>query len=127
MSRLSAVVSGIAWFALGLVYGFGATLGHHATAAVAGVTVPWGLVASILGSLGLLICVRLLATWHMAAAWVAMGLISSVSLLATGIGGSSILITADVIGLIWMFAPVVLGLLVVLWPAGRLSRGETES
>lgn len=113
---MNRVLGAIGWFVLGALYGFAATLGHSARAQVGQLTVPWGLLVSLTGSFALLVSVRLLAKWRMSATFVALGLITSVSVLATGLGNSSVLIADSITGLVWLFSPVVAMLLVVLWP-----------
>ncbi|RXZ43514.1 hypothetical protein ESO86_15435, partial [Agromyces binzhouensis] len=54
-------------FAVGVVYGTVATIGHRHAWEIGGVSIPWGLVAGLVGVAALLLGVRLVAGGRAAA------------------------------------------------------------
>ncbi|MEP6479659.1 MAG: PIG-L family deacetylase [Rhodoglobus sp.] len=114
------LVTKIASSALALVLGFfvGAllTVIHQATAQVASISVPWGIVAAIAISIALLVGLRLVFGSRVITALAAVGLVAAVVVLSLQGAGGSILVPANPAGYIWTFAPVVIALAVLAWP-----------
>lgn len=101
---------------LGFVFGALMTFGHQATARAFDIDLAWGLWLAMLGSLALLVGVRLLSAKRTACFLVALGMLGAVALLALPGPGGSVLIPANLSGTIWAFAPTVIAILVLAWP-----------
>ena len=106
------------------------TFGHQASATVAGIPLPWGLVVALIGVTAALIGVRLLAS-RRATIWFGVGVVGAIIVLALPGPGGSILIPNGVAGMIWALAPSFIAILVVMWPeprpANRPSPANVES
>jgi N-acetyl-1-D-myo-inositol-2-amino-2-deoxy-alpha-D-glucopyranoside deacetylase len=114
-SRISSLVLALV---LGAFAGVTLTVAHQATATVAGVAVPWGLIAGVLIMAGLLVGLRLVFETRVVPACAAVGLIGASALLALKSPGGSVLIPGTAAGYIWTFAPVVISIVAlgVPWP-----------
>lgn len=115
----------VAQLLLGALFGALMTFGHQATVTIAGATLPWGIVVSCLGVLGLLAGVRLLTEGRADSFWVALGIVGAVAALSLPSPGGSVIITNSVVGVIWSLAPTVLAALVVGWPNIRRTEQGT--
>lgn len=102
---------------LGAVYGAVATVGHRQSFTIGDVTVPWGLVAALVGVAALLLGIRLVAGGRWAAAAAAVGVVGVVALLSIPGPGGSVLIPAGLVGTIWSVGPALIAVLVVAWPS----------
>ncbi|WP_353827246.1 histidinol dehydrogenase [Agromyces sp. SYSU T0242] len=104
-------------FAVGAVYGVIATIGHRHAWQVGEVSIPWGLVAALVGVAALLVGIRTVAGGRGAAIAAAVGLVATVGLLALPGPGGSVLVVDGVVGTIWAVAPALIAVLVVAWPS----------
>jgi hypothetical protein len=102
---------------LGAVYGAVATIGHRQSFTIGEVTVPWGLVAALVGVAALLLGIRLVAGGRWAAAAAAVGVVGAVALLSLPGPGGSVLIPSGLVGTIWSVGPALIAVLVVAWPS----------
>ncbi len=118
-SLASRIVSCILALVLGAFAGATLTAAHEATAQVAGATVPWGIVAAVLITAGILAGLRLVFETRIVPACAAVGLIAASALLSLQSPGGTILITASPIGYAWTFAPVLIAAVVLGWPRRR--------
>lgn len=107
---------------LGLFAGGLLTVAHQATVVVAGVTVPWGIVAALVISTALVAGLRLVFGSRIVAAFAAVGLLAAVVALSIQSSGRSLLVPGNPAGFIWVFAPVVIPLVVLAWPGKRPRR-----
>lgn len=89
---------------------------HQATFPVGDVPVPWGIVVAVLITAALLIGLRLVFGTRIVPAATGAGLLAAAALFSLQTAGGSLLVPANTAGYVWTFAPVVLGLAVVLWP-----------
>jgi hypothetical protein len=103
-------------FVIGAVYGAVATVGHRQTLQVGDVSVPWGLVAALVGVAALLVGIRLVAGGRAAAAAAAAGIVGMVALLTLPGPGGSVVVVGDLVGTIWSIGPALISVLVVAWP-----------
>jgi hypothetical protein len=101
---------------LGAFAGALLTAVHQSTLPVGDVPVPWGLIAAVLITAGLLVGLRILFGTRVVPAAAGAGLLAAAALFALQTAGGSVLVPANPLGYIWTFAPVVIGLAVVLWP-----------
>ncbi|HLP22521.1 MAG TPA: hypothetical protein VK139_00560 [Microbacteriaceae bacterium] len=104
-------------FLLGMVF----TFGHQARAGVAGIDLPWGLGVALVGTVSALIGIRLFAS-RLVAAWAAAGLVAAVVLLSMPGPGGSVLVPANLSGIIWAIGPSLSAIVIVMWPASNASR-----
>ncbi|MCU1440213.1 MAG: N-acetyl-D-myo-inositol-2-amino-2-deoxy-alpha-D-glucopyranoside deacetylase [Rhodoglobus sp.] len=110
----------IATYALAVLLGafVGATLtvAHQASTTIAGLTVPWGVIAAILVTAALLTGLRLAFRTRLVAACAAAGLLGASAFLALQSAGGSVLVPANLAGYSWTFAPVLIAVVVLAWP-----------
>ncbi|MGR0318256.1 hypothetical protein [Agromyces sp. ZXT2-3] len=104
-------------FAIGVVYGTVATIGHRHAIEVGGVSIPWGVVAGLVGVAALLIGIRLVAGGRGAATAAAAGIVATVAVLALPGPGGSVLVADGVVGMVWAIGPAIISVLVVAWPS----------
>ncbi|WP_353815662.1 hypothetical protein [Agromyces sp. SYSU T00266] len=104
-------------FAVGVVYGTVATIGHRHALEIAGVAIPWGLVAGLVGVAALLVGIRLVAGGRAAATAAAVGVVGTVAVLALPGPGGSVLVADGVVGMVWAIGPAIVSVLVVAWPS----------
>ncbi|GAA1056717.1 hypothetical protein GCM10017608_20860 [Agromyces luteolus] len=104
-------------FAVGVVYGTVATIGHRHAWEIGGASIPWGVVAGLVGVAALLLGIRLVAGGRAAAAAAAAGVVGSVAVLALPGPGGSVLVADGVVGIVWAIGPAIVSVLVVAWPS----------
>ena len=115
----SLIASSILALVLGAFVGATLTAAHEATLLIAGVSVPWGIVAAILITAGLLVGLRVVFETRIVPACAAAGLIAASALLSLQSPGGTTLVTASPIGYAWTFAPVLIAVVVLGWPQRR--------
>ena len=103
-------------FIVGAIYGAVATVGHRQALRIGDVSLPWGLVAALVGVAALLVGIRLVAGGRSAAAAAAVGIVGMVALLTLPGPGGSVIVVGDVVGTIWSIGPALISVLVVAWP-----------
>ncbi|MCU1579144.1 MAG: N-acetyl-D-myo-inositol-2-amino-2-deoxy-alpha-D-glucopyranoside deacetylase [Rhodoglobus sp.] len=118
-SVASRIASSIIALALGAFVGVTLTVAHEATLLVAGVSVPWGIIAAVIITAGLLVGLRVVFDTRIVPACAAIGLIAASALLSLQSPGGTILVAASPIGYAWTFAPVIIGVVVLGWPQRR--------
>jgi N-acetyl-1-D-myo-inositol-2-amino-2-deoxy-alpha-D-glucopyranoside deacetylase len=121
-SLTSRIASGVLALVLGAFIGATLTVAHQATVSIAGVGVPWGIIAAVLITAALLVGLRLVFETRVVAACAALGLTAASAFLALVTAGGSILVPANPAGYAWTFTPVVISVLVLGWPFGRRRR-----
>ncbi|MEF2975721.1 hypothetical protein [Subtercola sp. YIM 133946] len=103
---------------LGVVFGMVGTVVNQATVSVFGwFTLPIGLIMACLASILLLVGLRLVLPTRTLALLAAIGLVGIVAALTLQSPGGSVLIPANAYGYVWTFAPTVIALVVLAWPA----------
>jgi N-acetyl-1-D-myo-inositol-2-amino-2-deoxy-alpha-D-glucopyranoside deacetylase len=113
---------------VGAAVGGISTVNHQATAAVAGITVPIGIIATVLISAALLVGLRIVFGGRVVAGVAAFGELAVIGLLSVTGSGGSVLVPANVAGYLLTFGPAVIALVVLAWPAvGTFSRGKIEA
>jgi hypothetical protein len=112
-SRIGTIVVS---FLIGLVSGALGTVGHRATLRIGEISIPWGLVAALVGVAALLLGIRLVAGGRAAAAAAGAGIVVAVAVLTLPGPGGSVLIVGDLTGTVWSVAPALIAVLVVAWP-----------
>ena len=117
---------------LGVFSGALLTFAHQAAVDIADVQVPWGIVAAIIITVALILGLRLVFGTRLVAAFAAVGLIGAVVALSIQSAGGSLLVPGNTLGFVWVFAPVVIAIVVLAWPrmgpprAGRITPVQVE-
>lgn len=125
MSLPSRIGSSVLGLVIGAFAGSVLTVAHRATVDVLGVTVPWGIIATVVITAALLTGLSLVFESRVVAACAAVGLLGAILLLSLGSAGGSVLVPDDVVGYIFLIAPVVIAGVVLAWPQdGRWRRGK---
>lgn len=125
-SAASRIVSAALAFVVGVVYGAVGTVAHPLVLTVGPVTIPWGLIVSLVGVLALFIGFRLVLGERLAVVAAGVGVVGIVSLFSLESAGGSVLIENGMEGWIWVVAPAVLAAVVIIWPAARNRRGGAD-
>ena len=121
---LSRIVNYLLLFVVGVVVGTVGTIAHQSTWTVGGVALPWGLVLALLGYTALLVGLRLLSRSRIPSLVAALGAILIILLFAQQSAGGSVLILNDLLGQVWLVAPIVIAALVMAWPDLSKSRRD---
>lgn len=116
-SVASRFVSVALAFIVGVVYGAVGTVAHPLSVTIASVTVPWGLVLSLVGVLALFAGFRLVLGERLPVVAAAVGVVGIVALFSLESSGGSVLIQQGVSGLIWVLGPALLAALVISFPS----------
>ncbi|EAR24570.1 hypothetical protein A20C1_13102 [marine actinobacterium PHSC20C1] len=124
-SRLERVVLALVSIIIGALVGLVLTAVHQSTLTIAGVRVPWGIIASVALTTALILGLRLIYDSRVAPGFASLGVLLMSALLANTAPGGTVLIPGNVTGYIWTFAPVLIVLLVVGWP--RVNRQASSS
>jgi N-acetyl-1-D-myo-inositol-2-amino-2-deoxy-alpha-D-glucopyranoside deacetylase len=112
-----------------LVLAFGAIIGalmtavHQSNVAVAGIPVPWGLVLALLASTGFVVGLRVLTGSRLIPILATVGIMGATAYLASPTVGGSVIVPANIVGVIWTFAPAAVILVVVAWPNLNRAKG----
>jgi hypothetical protein len=102
-------------FLVGALYGSLGTVGHRHVWTFGEVSVPWGLVAALIGVAGLLVAFRVFSG-RLVAAVVGLGVIVMVGVLTLAGPGGSVLVVGDLTGTIWSLGPALITVFIVAWP-----------
>ena len=117
----SRIVTCLVAAVLGAFAGALLTAVNQATVVIGEVPVPWGVIAAVLITIGLLAGLRLVFGSRLVAACAAAGVLLAAALFALRSAGGSLLVFDNPPGYIWTFAPLVIGAVVLLWPRSRPS------
>ncbi len=101
---------------IGAAVGVVATINHQASVTVFRVPVWYGLILAVLAVTALLVGLRLVADSRWVAALAAGGILMADAVLSLPGAGGSVLVPANPAGYLWIFAPVVIGAVVLGWP-----------
>jgi uncharacterized BrkB/YihY/UPF0761 family membrane protein len=119
------IVNLVLLFIAGAILGAVGTLAHQSTVTLAGIPIPWGITIALLAYTCLLIGLRLLNSGRAQALAAALGAIVTTFVFSLkGIGGS-VLIPDNLLGKVWVVAPIVIAAIVIAWP--RIPRREAVS
>ena len=137
---MSKVLSWIALFAVGAVFGLAATVTHASSLG----SVPWiaktpvlaatlgsgvlGIVLGVLACGGMLLAVRLLLHDRWGALVTGLGMLAGMVVISGSGPGGSVIVPNDTLGMIWTWTVAGMVLLVVAWPDfGRIRRLQREA
>ncbi|WP_431277590.1 DUF6113 family protein [Leifsonia poae] len=123
---LSRIVNYLLLFIVGVVVGAVGTIAHQSTWKVGSVTIPWGLVLALVGYTALLVGLRLLSRSRIPSLIAALGTIAVILLYSQQSAGGSVLIQNEVLGQIWVVAPIVIAALVMAWPDLSKHRAQPD-
>ncbi|RDV44438.1 hypothetical protein DOE76_11750 [Leifsonia sp. ku-ls] len=115
---LSRIVSAVLLVLAGAVFGAIGTVAHQLTVTW-GVPVPLGLIGALLAYTALLVGLRLLGNSRLPALLAALGAIAVILLFTQQSAGGSVLIPNNLLGQIWLVAPILVAAVVIAWPDVR--------
>ncbi|QPZ40213.1 hypothetical protein HCR76_06180 [Paramicrobacterium chengjingii] len=113
---MSRIVTAVITLVLGAVYGTVGTVAHTLSVKPLGIPIPYGLVLGLIGTLALLIGLRLVITERLPSVAAGVGLVGTVALFSFSSPGGSILISQGLPGLIWLFGVPLIAAVVLAWP-----------
>jgi len=110
------ITAGVLVLAFGAVIGALMTAVHQANTPVGDVALPWGLVLGLVAVTGFVVGLRLLTSTRIMPILATVGIMGITAFLASPTLGGSVIVPANIVGVIWTFAPAVVILVVVAWP-----------
>ncbi|WP_314147557.1 hypothetical protein [uncultured Leifsonia sp.] len=116
---LSRILNAVLLVVAGVVIGAIGTVAHQIDVTW-GVSIPLGLIGSLLAYTALLVGLRLLASSRWPALFAALGAIGTILLFTQQSAGGSVLIPNNLAGQIWLVAPILIAAVVVAWPDVRV-------
>lgn len=116
------IVNYLLLFVVGAIVGAVGTITHQSTVTVAGVPLPWGITVALLAYACLLVGLRLLSSHRGPALAAAAGTIATILVFTLKSVGGSVLIPDNLLGQLWVVAPIVIAAIAVAWP--RLPQGR---
>lgn len=123
---LSRIVSAVLLVLAGAVFGAIGTVAHQVTVTW-GVPLPLGLIGALLAYTALLVGLRLLGHSRLPALLAALGGIAVVLLFTQQSAGGSVLIPNNLLGQVWLVAPILIAAVVIAWPDVRGARRAATS
>lgn len=121
---LSRIVNAVLLVVAGAVIGGIGTVAHQLTVTWVGVTIPLGLIGSLLCFTALLVGLRLLGGSRWPALCAALGAIAVILVFTQQSPGGSVLIPNNLLGQIWLVAPILIAAVVVSWPDVKRAAGR---
>ncbi|MFF2052283.1 hypothetical protein ACFVU2_11855 [Leifsonia sp. NPDC058194] len=112
---LSRILNAVLLVLAGILVGAVGTVAHQIDVTW-GVSIPLGLVGSLLAFTLLLVGLRLLAETRVPAILAALGAIGTILLFTQQSPGGSVLIPNTLPGQIWLVAPLLIAAIVIAWP-----------
>lgn len=120
---LSRIVNGILLLLAGAIVGGVGTVAHQLTITInlgaGGFDLPFGLIGALLAFAALLVGLRLLSDRRGPATLAALGAIAVVIVFTQESPGGSVLIPNNLLGQIWVVAPILIAALALAWPDVR--------
>jgi len=107
---------GILVLAFGGIVGALMTAVHQSSAMVGDIVVPWGLILSVLAMVAYIVGLRVLTGSRVLAILATVGIMGATAYLASPTVGGSVIVPANIAGVIWTFLPAVVIAIVVAWP-----------
>ena len=107
--------------ALGSAFaGLTLTAVHQATVAVAGVTIPLGLIVAIIGICAIMAGVRIPYQSRIHGAIAAFALLGAIAVLSAPTPGGSLVVPANLFGYLWSYGATLIAFVVLAWPRMRI-------
>lgn len=119
------VAVGALSLAFGAVIGALMTAVHQSNALLGGIAVPWGLALALVASTGFVVGLRVLTSSRIIPIAATVGIMGMTTFLASPTMGGSVIVPANIVGLIWTLAPAAVILVVVAWPNLGKARAST--
>lgn len=125
----SRIFTCIVALAVGLVFGMIATVSHQLSWPVLGMSIPMGLILSLIGATALLVGFRLVLGERLGALFAAIGIVGTVALFSLQSVGGSVLIPSGVPGMVFTFGIPLVAAIVLSWPKlpQRVAAAETPT
>ncbi len=117
---LSRILNAVLLVLAGILVGAVGTVAHQIDVTW-GVSIPIGLIGSLIAYTALLVGLRLLSSTRLPALLAALGAIGTILLFTQQSPGGSVLIPNTLAGQIWLVAPLLIAAVVVAWPDVRRS------
>lgn len=124
MRVLARLVNLALLFLVGIVFGVLGTVANQSVLRLGPIPLPWGVTAALLGVGCLLIGLRLVSDSRATALAAGLGAVVAVALLSQKSFGGSVLVPANLTGVIWTIGPVLIAAVVIGWPRGNRQRGN---
>ncbi|QEE61882.1 mycothiol biosynthesis protein [Salinibacterium sp. dk2585] len=115
-TRTSRVASSLVSLIIGLLIGVLLTINHQHRVTLGEVTIPIGLIVSLLVVGALLVGMRLVFESRLIALSTAVGVAGATALLSQQGPGGSVLVPGNVEGFVWAYAPLLISVVVLAWP-----------
>ncbi len=110
---------------LGAFLGIFLTVAHQASVLIAGLTVPWGVIAALLIIAAFGVGLRLVSQTRIVTGCAAIGWLGATALLTVQSPGGSILVPDNATGYLFSYGSVLLTALILAWPrVTRVGRGN---
>jgi len=117
---LSRILNAVLLVLAGILVGAVGTVAHQIDVTW-GVSIPIGLIGSLIAYTALLVGLRLLSSTRLPALLAALGAIGTILLFTQQSPGGSVLIPNTLAGQTWLVAPLLIAAVVVAWPDVRRS------
>jgi N-acetyl-1-D-myo-inositol-2-amino-2-deoxy-alpha-D-glucopyranoside deacetylase len=121
--RAGRILAGVLAFVLGAATGLVLTIAHQAVIVVAGVPVPWGLIAGLVLATALLAGLRVVYGTRIIAGAATIGLLGAVAWLSLSTPTGSVLVPDNLAGQVWTIGVVLVAAIVLAWPRFDRARG----
>ena len=122
------ITAGVLATAFGAVIGALMTAVHQANAPVGDIALPWGLGLALVAATGFVVGLRVLTAGRILPILATVGIMGTTAFLASPTVGGSVIVPANITGLIWTLAPAAVILVVVAWPnLGRVRAGTADA
>jgi len=113
---LARLLAGTAALVVGAVFGLLGTIAHQSVLRLGPVTIPVGLVLSLVAVSALLVGLRLVLSDRIVILACAIGMIGTIFLLSLRSTGGSVLVPAGLPGTLWTIVPALVATFVLAWP-----------
>jgi hypothetical protein len=114
-------------FIVGLIVGTVGTIAQQSSVTVFSISLPFGIIASLLAVACLLVGLRLVNDGRSQVLAAAVGVVIPVVLFSLKSAGGSVLVPNDLLGYIWIFGPPVIAIIVLGWPPFPPRRARPEN
>ncbi|MEO6826994.1 MAG: hypothetical protein ABI255_04435 [Microbacteriaceae bacterium] len=121
---LSRLINLALLFMAGIVFGALGTVANQSVLRLGSIPLPWGVTAGLVGVGCLLIGLRLVSDSRATALAAGIGVVVAVALLSQKSFGGSVLVPANLTGVIWTVGPVLIAAVVIGWPKRTQYRGR---
>lgn len=119
LTLTSKISTSVLALVLGGATGLLMTAAHQSTIVIGTVPVPWGIVVALVSSIALVAGFRMAFDTRVLPALAAFGLLVVAGILASPTRGGSVVVPANLVGVLWTFVPPAVAFIVLAWPRIR--------